>query len=33
VTKPVTKLTLLAGPAFFAPSVEAIKAYLAGREK
>ena len=29
VTKPITKLTLLTGPAFFAPSADAIKAYLA----
>jgi hypothetical protein len=33
VIKPITKLTLLAGPAFFTPSVEAIKTYLATRGK
>jgi Cytosol aminopeptidase family, N-terminal domain len=31
VSKPITKFTLLAGPAFFRPSVEAIRTYLVGR--
>ena len=31
VSKPIKKLTLLTGPAFFTPSTEAIKAYLARR--
>jgi hypothetical protein len=33
VTKPIAKLTLLIGPAFFTPSADAIKAYLASRGK
>ena len=33
VTKPIAKLTLLTGPAFFTPSADAIKAYLASRGK
>jgi len=33
VTKPIAKLTLLTGPAFFKPSAEAIKAYLASGER
>jgi hypothetical protein len=32
-TKPITKVALLTGPAFFPPTAEAIKAYLATREK
>jgi Cytosol aminopeptidase family, N-terminal domain len=33
VSKPITKLTLLTGPAFLIPSAQAIKAYLASRGK
>jgi hypothetical protein len=33
VTKPIAKLTLLTGPAFFTPSADAIKTYLASRGK